>query len=383
MIKEAEDIIMNKSYFELTAEELAEVSIYAKNEEEFEEMKWFLISTQEAMAGDKIDASDGLKKRVMGYMDSPGRNKIWLNSVVLFLFPRDTQFYKKPAFHVALAACMVIGFLFIYDQTKIENESLALNDLTEERTTSDITTEDVEGEKAPETEIVLTEESEDENITNTRFVDQETDLVLKDEVLKEEVALKEAETEALTMSGNGNGEDSWLETETDFSLANEPKPAAAEEKEEITVVFADSDNFNRLDDNNNANVATGSTFTYTSNDANDGASNTSVSLQSKNEKGEQKKANSDGRDGKRKEKRDVANESLDAPVSVAETSEVSPANPEDKERDVLDFSKSSAGGTISLMDEEVDTATVTREILSNQLNLNQTTDLKQLFFIVK
>ncbi|MCB9225510.1 MAG: hypothetical protein R2780_01905 [Crocinitomicaceae bacterium] len=131
MIKEAENIILNKEYFELSAEELATVSELVQNAEEFEEMKWFLASTQQALVSDKIEASPELKQRVMDHLNKPkDERKFWLNSVTVFLFPEDKKFYQKPAFQMSLAAILIIGFLLVYDQPMDEN-NMALNETPE------------------------------------------------------------------------------------------------------------------------------------------------------------------------------------------------------------------------------------------------------------
>lgn len=128
MIKEAENIILNKEYFELSEEELATVSELVQNAEEYEEMKWFLASTQQALVSDKIEASPDLKRRVMEHLEQPKEDrKFWLNGVVVFLFPEDKKFYQKPAFQMSLAALLIIGFLMVYDRPFQEND-MAIND---------------------------------------------------------------------------------------------------------------------------------------------------------------------------------------------------------------------------------------------------------------
>jgi protein subunit release factor A len=96
MIKEAENIILNKEYFELSEEELATVSELVQNAEEYEEMKWFLASTQQALVSDKIQATPELKQKVMDHLNQPKDDrKFWLNGVVVFLFPEDKKFLSK------------------------------------------------------------------------------------------------------------------------------------------------------------------------------------------------------------------------------------------------------------------------------------------------
>ncbi|UKN01305.1 hypothetical protein K6119_16375 [Paracrocinitomix mangrovi] len=132
MIKDAENIILAKEYFELTAEELEQVSELVQNAEEYEEMKWFLMSTQQTLANEKIQASPELKKSVMDHLNQQKDNrKFWLNGVVVFMFPEDKKLHQKPAFQMAIAALLIVGFLFIYNRP-IDDQQMALNDTIEQ-----------------------------------------------------------------------------------------------------------------------------------------------------------------------------------------------------------------------------------------------------------
>ena len=94
---EVEDIIKTKRYFELTAEELAEVSNYAASEVEFDDMKSFLLSTQQLVQDQKIKSTPELDDRVLNYLNQSYTPATpWYSSVLLFLFPRDKQIFKHP-----------------------------------------------------------------------------------------------------------------------------------------------------------------------------------------------------------------------------------------------------------------------------------------------
>jgi hypothetical protein len=128
MITEAENIILSKQYFELTADELATVGELVQNAEEFEEMKWFLAATTGALAGEKIDASPELREKVMEHLNQPKeKRRFWLNGVMPFLLPEDKRFYQKPAFQMSIAALLIIGFIMIMPG-KIGEDKMAMND---------------------------------------------------------------------------------------------------------------------------------------------------------------------------------------------------------------------------------------------------------------
>lgn len=133
MIKDIEEIIRSKSYFELSKEELEAVSEFAQNEEEYVNMQWFLNGTISAVAADHITPSADLKKKVMAHLtDGADKKGFWLNSVGAFMFPDGKQFYKKPGFQLGLAAAVVIGFLFFVNRD-FETANLAVNKTTDKQ----------------------------------------------------------------------------------------------------------------------------------------------------------------------------------------------------------------------------------------------------------
>lgn len=135
MTKEVEDIIKTKAYFELSADELKQVSEYAQTEEEYVNMQWFLNGAAGVFATDKIEASPDLKKGVMAHLTESKKKKgFWLNSVGVFMLPEGKKFYQKPAFQLGIAAVAVLGFLFFFNNNMNES-TLASNDLKVEENT--------------------------------------------------------------------------------------------------------------------------------------------------------------------------------------------------------------------------------------------------------
>ena len=133
MIEEVENIIKNKAYTELTGEERKRVSELAQNEEEYNDMRWFLTSTSTAIHADKITASPDLKKNVMAHLtDSKKKKGFWLNSVGIFMLPQNKKLYQKPAFQLGIAAVAIIGFLFVFNKG-LNTTELASNDLNENK----------------------------------------------------------------------------------------------------------------------------------------------------------------------------------------------------------------------------------------------------------
>lgn len=132
MTKEVEDIIKNKAFSELTADERERVGELAQNEEEYSTMQWFLIAAAGSFESSKITASPKMKPRVMEHLSAVIDKKgFWLNSVGVFMLPKGEPVYKKPLVQLGLAAALVVGFLVYFNQT-LPEDNLALNERSEE-----------------------------------------------------------------------------------------------------------------------------------------------------------------------------------------------------------------------------------------------------------
>jgi len=143
---EVEHIIKSKKYFELTAEELAEVSNYASNEVEYDDMKSFLISTHKTVEYQKIKKTEELDKKVLNYLNhSYLQATPWYNSVLLFLFPRDKQFFKYPAFQIAIASLFVIGVFNVINFSSFDKNEMAFEDVQKYKSKEEIQPEVIEG----------------------------------------------------------------------------------------------------------------------------------------------------------------------------------------------------------------------------------------------
>lgn len=134
-MKEIEDIIKTKSFIELTTAEQKAVSEWVDGEEAFNEMKWFLNKAEEAVSAEKIEATPKLKKGVMAHLtDAKKKKGFWLNSTAVVNIKQKRKFYQKPAFQLALAACLIVGVLFIYNG-QFKEQTLAQNNVEKDQIT--------------------------------------------------------------------------------------------------------------------------------------------------------------------------------------------------------------------------------------------------------
>jgi hypothetical protein len=135
MTKEVEDIIRHKTWSELTATERSSIAEWAGDEEEYSQLRWFLIESSASFRQDRIKARPALKNGVMAAFEESDRKPvIWLNSVGAFLLPDGKKIYQKPGVQLAVAAVVVIGFLWLFQMDFKESE-LAQQDIEQVRET--------------------------------------------------------------------------------------------------------------------------------------------------------------------------------------------------------------------------------------------------------
>ncbi|NOQ71872.1 MAG: hypothetical protein GQ574_07720 [Crocinitomix sp.] len=170
MTKEVEDIIRNKAYYELTSGERESVGEYAQNEEEYNNMQWFLTGTTAAFGGAKIEASPGLKKGVMEHLTEEKKKKgFWLNSVGLFMLPTNKRFYQKPAFQLGIAAALVVGLVFVLNPG-VDDNGLAYVDPVNETPVGLVET--IQPSETVEQDRV-SEDLDDQSLNNQELEEQE------------------------------------------------------------------------------------------------------------------------------------------------------------------------------------------------------------------
>ena len=126
-----EEIIITKQYFELSQAELEQVSEYASNKIEFDDMKAFLLETQNSFNSQKLKTSPELDERILAHLHaSPENQQVWYNSIFYFLFPKEKQFYKYPSFQFAMIGVLVLGVFGLINNTQLDQNSMAFEDVS-------------------------------------------------------------------------------------------------------------------------------------------------------------------------------------------------------------------------------------------------------------
>lgn len=129
-----EYLLLNKSYDELNANEVSLISAEINNKKEYEELQQLLINiTSNSDKTELIKPNPLIKTLLMDeFKNKHKSNKIWLNSFVATLFPKDKKIMAMPGFQLSgIAASLAILFtIFINYDLNSENSELANNELT-------------------------------------------------------------------------------------------------------------------------------------------------------------------------------------------------------------------------------------------------------------
>ncbi len=125
---DAEKIILTKNFYELSPIEKEVIKEYAQNEKDFNEIKSFLLATQQTFNQEKLKTSESLNAAILNELHQPiQQKKTWYNALLLFLFPENKSFYQYPAFQIGIASLLLLITFNILNQN-ISNDSLAVND---------------------------------------------------------------------------------------------------------------------------------------------------------------------------------------------------------------------------------------------------------------
>lgn len=127
------DIIIEKKFFELTRREKIVIKKYAKNEEEYDALKLTFLAVNSLKKENEAELSPSVKNRLSERFAAKHsqQNESFGNKILLFFFPRNTQFFKKPAFQlvmVAIVVALIVPFLWQNDapQYAMKDDSIKL-----------------------------------------------------------------------------------------------------------------------------------------------------------------------------------------------------------------------------------------------------------------
>ncbi|GEM_PF-6771345 len=140
--EDIEYYLINKEYHELNADELGFISSEVKSEKEFNQLKKLMISLVEDKSNETIIEPDpAIKTALMKEFSNKSKiNKVWYNSLLIQLFPKEKSFYQMPGIQIAGVAASLLLVLNIFltnDPINNENQVAVNNEPnTEEKSSS-------------------------------------------------------------------------------------------------------------------------------------------------------------------------------------------------------------------------------------------------------
>ncbi len=127
---DAEKIILTKNFYELTPSEKEAIKEYAQNENDFNEIKSFLVATTQSFNQQKAQLPDSINTSVLEHLYQPvSQKKTWFNTLMLFLFPKEKRFYQSPAFQLGIASILILLLINVIPNFSEQNQ-LAVNENT-------------------------------------------------------------------------------------------------------------------------------------------------------------------------------------------------------------------------------------------------------------
>lgn len=133
MEKDIFNIIEEKDYKQLSAQELEMVAEFCANEDEYRQMQHVLVGTKE-FAAESTDAPRQATKdsldELFAAQSFPKAAPIWYNKLGVLLYPQHKKFHQRPLVQLAAVFLLLVGiipFLMTSNQP-YKKEQLALNE---------------------------------------------------------------------------------------------------------------------------------------------------------------------------------------------------------------------------------------------------------------
>lgn len=172
-----EEIIKQKRFIDLTAQEKELLKGYAETEAEFDEIKAFLTQMEHS-SPHQLTTSKDTDDSVLAYLKAiPSGRPSRLQSFWLMLFPVEKSWYQSPALQLGLVAVIVIGFFVVSPFQKMSaDQNLAKNEAVYSE--KDIQTEMEEKQIG---DALEKETSELDNLEENQSVEQSNIEMIMDE----------------------------------------------------------------------------------------------------------------------------------------------------------------------------------------------------------
>jgi hypothetical protein len=138
MDKELVNIVLKKSFIELTDIERNEILEWCSSEEEFDQMKQVFIEVELMKKSQNVNVNEEKKRDldILFHDKFKARPAFWSNSVVVALYPIDKPFQRRPLIQAAALALLFFISYPLYQnvQNDIEDTRFAKNEEVKKQT---------------------------------------------------------------------------------------------------------------------------------------------------------------------------------------------------------------------------------------------------------
>ena len=129
--EDIEYYLINREYHELSADELGFISSEVKSEKEFNQLKKLMTSLIEDKKTEEIIEPDpSIKIALMKEFNNKSKiNKIWYNTLLIQLFPKEKRFYQMPGIQIAgvAASLLLVLNVFLTNDPSYKENQVAKN----------------------------------------------------------------------------------------------------------------------------------------------------------------------------------------------------------------------------------------------------------------
>ncbi len=109
MERDIVDIVMEKTYLELSAEERSELAEFCSSEDEFNQLKHVFASVENMEMDPPVPRAETKERLDHLFAETyPKTAPVWYNSVFAVLVPKDKPLYRQPLLHIAAVALLLI-----------------------------------------------------------------------------------------------------------------------------------------------------------------------------------------------------------------------------------------------------------------------------------
>lgn len=125
MERDIVDIVNDKNFNELTAQERAELNDFCSSEEEFLQLKSVFAAVDGMQAEELVPRAETKEKLdKLFYETHPGAAPIWYNSFLAVAIPREKPIYRQPLLQIAAVVAVILLAIPLFENDLTTDSNL-------------------------------------------------------------------------------------------------------------------------------------------------------------------------------------------------------------------------------------------------------------------